>query len=51
MSFNFVVDPFGPYVSNDDERTLFGVAIGLPALIALLYAVRLMLSNESGDPE
>ena len=48
MSFNFIVDPFGPYVSNDDERTLFGVAIGLPAVIALWHSVRLMLSSQSG---
>ena len=49
MSFNFIVDPFGPYVSEDEERTLFGIAIGIPALIALRYTVRLMFSSDHGN--
>lgn len=50
MSFNFVFEPFGSFVGDDEARTLFGIAIGVPALIALRYGVRLMLSNDRSNP-
>lgn len=42
MCFNWIFEPFGPFVAESDERKLLGISLSLPALIALRYGVSVM---------
>lgn len=39
LSFLWLVEPYGSYVSNDDHQNFLGVILALPALIIFLYGL------------
>ena len=40
IAFNWIVDPFGPLLTEKDERTLYGIMISVPALMLANYALK-----------
>lgn len=46
MCFYWIFEPFGPFVTEDDEWKLLGISLSLPALIALLYGINAMRGSE-----
>lgn len=45
LSFLWFMEPYGSYITNDDYQNFFGVVIGLPAFIVLLYGIKLLQSG------
>lgn len=50
IAFDWIVDPFGPYVTEKEERVLYGAMVGLPALMLANYALR-RLGVQRGQDE
>lgn len=40
IAFDWIADSFGPIVTEKEERVLYGVMMGLPALMLANYALR-----------
>ena len=50
LSFLWVIEPYGSYVSDEDYQNFFGVVLALPAFIIFVYGVGL-LKGEDNDNE
>ena len=42
LSFLWVVEPFGSYVSQDDYQQFYGVMLVLPAILILLFGLQVL---------
>jgi len=47
LSFLWFMEPYGRFVSNEDYQNFFGVVLGLPAFIILLYGIRLLQGDKN----
>lgn len=46
LAFLWVMEPYGPYVTDREYQQFFGIIISFPALIVLLFGISLLQSGE-----
>lgn len=51
LSYLWIVEPYGSYVSSDNYQQFYGILIAFPALIILFTGLRLLNGTESKDDE
>jgi len=48
LTFLWVMEPYGPFVTDRDYQQFFGIILAFPAIVILLFGINLMQA-ESGD--
>jgi len=47
LSFLWFIEPYGSYMSDKDYQNFFGVILGFPAVIILMYGLNLLQGESS----